>query len=88
MLDELSVDALRLRALRHHSVHQRLSEQHIDIRAGRVALYPVQLRYAWPSELDLMARIDSLRLREHYGGWCGETFTPASYRHVSVYAWA
>jgi len=48
-------------------------------------LYPVRLRYAWPSELNLMARLAGLRLRERWGGWRREPFTASSTRHISVY---
>ena len=44
------------------------------------------LRYAWPSELDLMARIAGLRLRERHGGWERRQFTAESRLHVSVWA--
>jgi hypothetical protein len=47
--------------------------------------YPVQLRYAWPSELDLMARLSGLQLRERWGGWRREPFAASSVKHVSVY---
>jgi hypothetical protein len=47
--------------------------------------YPVQIRYAWPSELDLMARLAGLRLRQRWGGWRRESFTASSTSHVSVY---
>jgi hypothetical protein len=47
--------------------------------------YPVQIRYAWPSELDLMARLAGLRLRQCWGGWRRERFTASSTSHVSVY---
>ena len=36
-------------------------------------------------ELDLMARLAGLRLRERWGGWCREPFTASSTSHVSVY---
>ena len=42
-------------------------------------------RYAWPAELDLMARIAGLRLRERWGGWNREPFTSDSIFHVSVW---
>ena len=50
-----------------------------------IRLYPVEIRYAWPSELDLMARLAGLRLRERWGGWSGESFDASSGTHVSVY---
>ena len=49
-------------------------------------LFPIVCRYAWPSELDLMARIAGLRLNERWAGWEREPFTATSKRHVSVYA--
>lgn len=42
-------------------------------------------RLAWPSELDLMARLAGLRLSERWAGWNREPFVAASTQHVSVY---
>jgi hypothetical protein len=53
--------------------------------AGGVAVDPPALRHIWPSELDLMARLAGLRLRERWGGWSGEPFDGRSLRYVSVY---
>jgi hypothetical protein len=50
-----------------------------------VRLVPGVLRYAWPAELDLMARMAGLRLRERWGGWRREPFTADSPTHVPVY---
>ena len=47
--------------------------------------FPIVCRYAWPSELDLMARIAGLRLVERWGGWAREPLTAASRNCVSVY---
>jgi len=43
-------------------------------------------RYVWPSELDLMARIAGMALRERFGDWNREPFTNESRKHVSVWA--
>ncbi len=43
-------------------------------------------RYVWPSELDLMARLAGLELRDRWGGWRREPFTAASRTHVSVWS--
>ena len=43
------------------------------------------LRYVWPAELDLMARIAGMRLRARWGGWKREPFTRSSRTHVSVW---
>jgi SAM-dependent methyltransferase len=42
-------------------------------------------RYVWPSELDLMARLAGMRLRERWGDWNREPFTSESAKHVSVW---
>jgi hypothetical protein len=70
---------------RHDPVAQRLDETHVVLGAQGVGLFPIVCRYAWPSELDLMARIAGLRLRDRWGGWNGEPFTRDSRAHVSVY---
>jgi SAM-dependent methyltransferase len=66
-------------------VTQRLSGQHYDIENGRIEASPIELRYAWPAELDLMARLAGMRLEERWAGWDGEPFTGLSPAHVSVY---
>jgi SAM-dependent methyltransferase len=66
-------------------VTQRFSSQHFVFADGRVESFPVELRYAWPAELDLMARIAGLSLEHRWAGWKGEPFTSLSRGHVSVY---
>jgi SAM-dependent methyltransferase len=84
--EAVGVDSVRLDVARHDPVSQQLYESHVTISAAGVRLNPIVTRYAWPSELDLMARIAGLRLRERWGGWQREPFTAASRAHVSVYA--
>jgi SAM-dependent methyltransferase len=67
-------------------VTQRFSSQHYVFDEGRVETYPVEFRYAWPSELDLMARLAGLALQNRWAGWQREPFTSVSPAHVSVYA--
>jgi SAM-dependent methyltransferase len=66
-------------------VTQRLTSHHFVISEERIGSYPVEGRYAWPSELDLMARLAGLSLRERWSGWKREPFTSVSRSHVSVY---
>jgi SAM-dependent methyltransferase len=66
-------------------VSQRFSSQHYVFAEDGVQTYPVELRYAWPSELDLMARVAGLTLQNRWGGWQREPFTSLSRAHVSVY---
>jgi SAM-dependent methyltransferase len=66
-------------------VTQRASSQHFVFEDGRVQAFPVDFRYAWPAELDLMARVAGLTLRDRWAGWGREPFTALSGSHVSVY---
>lgn len=83
--EAIEVDSVRLDVLRHDPVKQITEESHVSISAAGIHLNPVVQRYAWPSELDLMARIAGLRLKARWGGWNGEPFTSSSSLHVSVY---
>jgi SAM-dependent methyltransferase len=76
---------VRLDVGRHDPVAQILDESHVTLTASGIRLGPIVARYAWPSELDLMARLAGLRLHERWGGWSQEPFTADSRRHVSVY---
>jgi SAM-dependent methyltransferase len=66
-------------------VTQRFSSQHFYIVDGKVEAFPVEFRYAWPAELDLMARLAGLQLEHRWAGWHKEPFTAVSPAHVSVY---
>ncbi len=52
---------------------------------GRFESSSIPFRYVWPAELDLMARIAGMRLRERWAGWEREPFTSESGSHVSVW---
>jgi SAM-dependent methyltransferase len=81
----LDTGEVMLDAARHDPIAQRIQASHVVITEEATKLYPVNLRYAFPSELDLMARLAGLELKERWGGWRKEEFTPGSQRHVSVY---
>jgi SAM-dependent methyltransferase len=66
-------------------VTQRFSSQHFYIVDGRLEAFPVEFRYAWPAELDLMARLAGMRLENRWAGWEREPFTDVSRSHVSVW---
>src|SRR5262249_963591 len=83
----MGVDGLQPEAPVPDPLTQQVRSQHVVLSSGGGAqLYPVQLRYAWPSELDLMARLADLRLRDRWDGWDKGPFTASSTSHVSVYA--
>jgi hypothetical protein len=67
--EQIEVDEVRLDVARHDPVTQVLEESHVILTRDGVRLNPIVTRYAWPSELDLMARIAGLRLKERWGSW-------------------
>ena len=83
--EALAVNKVWLDVGRHDPVRQRLEESHVVLSREGVRVFPIVTRYAWPSELDLMARIAGLRLKNRWAGWNREPFTSTSSAHVSVY---
>ena len=83
--ESIRVDEVRLDVLRHDMATQMIEESHVSLSSAGVRLNPVVQRYAWPSELDLMARIAGLSLKSRWGGWNREPFNSNSSAHVSVY---
>ncbi|MDQ3956905.1 MAG: class I SAM-dependent methyltransferase [Actinomycetota bacterium] len=83
--EAIGVDEVWLDVGRHDPAAQRLDESHIRITQEGILLQPIVARYVWPSELDLMARIAGLRLKERWANWKREPFDSKSTAHVSVY---
>lgn len=81
----LSDTAVDMEFLLHDPVEQAVTYQRVTFDEHGTTLRPLRLRYCWPSELDLMARLAGLRLRERCTDWDHSPFTAASRRHVSVY---
>ena len=65
--------------------NQGLVSHHFTLRDGQIAQRSIPFRYVWPAELDLMAQIAGMRLRDRFGGWRREPFTAASTSHVSIW---
>jgi SAM-dependent methyltransferase len=66
-------------------VNQGLISHHFQVIDGRVEKSSGPFRYVWPAELDLMAELAGMRLRERWAGWKREPFTSNSRQHVSVW---
>lgn len=81
----VGADEAVLECSRHDPVRQRIDSQNVVMRESGARLYPVSIRYAWPPELDLMARLAGLRLRERWADWSRSPFNARSGGHVSVY---
>ena len=83
--DELAGERILLSVSVSDRASQQLRTRHIAIEPHGITSYPVKLRYAWPSELDLMGRLAGLDLAERYAGWAGQPFTSHSPSHISVW---
>jgi SAM-dependent methyltransferase len=66
-------------------VTQRAVSHHLSIVDGELDRWSMPFRYVWPSELDLMAQLAGMSLRERWGDWNSEPFTSESRKHVSVW---
>ena len=80
-----NVSATRLGFDEYDVVSQGLISHHYSVADGKFTVSSVPFRYVWPSELDLMARLAGMMLRERWSGWKREPFTSASTKHVSVW---
>lgn len=76
---------VRLDASRHDPANQLVTGQTVTLTSAGVQLYPVRIRYAWPSEVDLMARLAGLELAHRWDNWQRAPFTATAGKHVSVY---
>lgn len=81
----LDMTTVWLEAALHDPVRQLFEFQRIRITQDGVRMVPLPMRYAWPSEMDLMARLAGLSLRDRWGGWDRRPFDASSKMHVSVY---
>jgi SAM-dependent methyltransferase len=64
---------------------QGLTSHHFEVVDGRLERFSAPFRYVWPSELDLMAQLAGMTLRERWSGWNREPFISESKTHVSVW---
>lgn len=82
----VTTDLVELDVGHHDAASQRVVSQKVVFNDGKVGLYPLQIRYVWPSEMDLMAQLAGLRLRERWSNWKRESFGSESTKHISIYA--
>jgi hypothetical protein len=70
----------------HNAVEQSVVSHHVRrLEDGTTVVLPVVVRYAWPAEMDLMARLAGLTLEARWGWYDKRPFTEQSLQHVSVY---
>jgi SAM-dependent methyltransferase len=64
---------------------QGLTSHHFVVVDGKLEQVSVPFRYVWPAELDLMAELAGMSLRERWSDWTREPFTSESEKHISVW---
>jgi SAM-dependent methyltransferase len=64
---------------------QGLTSHHFVVVDGKLEQVSVPFRYVWPAELDLMAELAGMSLRERWRDWKREPFTSESEKHISVW---
>ena len=85
VVNKLDKDQLWIEAVAHDPVTQRIDAQRVRFSSDGFALKPLPMRYAWPAEIDLMAKLAGLERVARWGSWTRDPFTPDSKMHVSVY---
>jgi SAM-dependent methyltransferase len=81
----VELDEVEIEVSQHDALAQRTHSHHLIVREDGVRLFPVRIRYAYPSELDLMARLAGMRLRERWADWDRSPLTTTSQKHISVW---
>jgi hypothetical protein len=64
--------------------NQGLGSHHFDTVDGRLERFSEPCRYVWPAELDVMAQLARMGLRERWAGWRRKPLTTDSHTHVSI----
>jgi hypothetical protein len=64
---------------------QQLVSHHYWVVDDRIERFSPPFRYVWPSELDLMAQLADMTLRERWSSWTRDPFTNESREHISVW---
>ena len=64
---------------------QEYRGHYVEFTDGTGQYVTIPYRYVWPAELDLMAQLAGLRLRDRWAGWNREPFTTDSRSHVSIW---
>jgi SAM-dependent methyltransferase len=82
---QVGSDSVAFEVSEHDIATQTVRSAHVIVTETGNQIFPVTIRYAWPSELDLMARLAGLELEARWSSWSHEPFGSASTGHVSVW---
>ena len=82
---DVGENRVKIDVSRHDPLRQLVTSQHVILTENGARLYPVTIRYTWPSELDMMARVAGMKLVDRWGNWERGSFSSDSGKHISVY---
>ncbi|MCH0541483.1 class I SAM-dependent methyltransferase [Streptomyces sp. MUM 203J] len=85
VVESINPSSVGLWAVDYNPVDQTMFTQQVLLEDGSVTVAPVRMRYASPSELDLMARMADLELCHRWADWRRSPITSSSQSHISVY---
>jgi SAM-dependent methyltransferase len=85
VVQRIDVDGVVLFVSTNDPVAQKVEAAHVHLAKDGTAVYPLRIRYASPAELDLMAKMVGLRLRERWADWRRSPLAAESRRQISVY---
>lgn len=78
-------EGLALVVAQDDPVTQRMQTVELHLGGSELRTLPMNHRYVWPSEMDLMARLAGFTLEHRWSSWRRERFTATSTQHVSIY---
>jgi SAM-dependent methyltransferase len=78
-------DVVMLRCGVLDPVQQLIETQQVELSPQGIKLRPNRLRFIYPAEMDLMARLAGLRLRERWSDWSGAPFRASSTTQIAIY---
>lgn len=82
----VTADQVVVEVSRHDPAAQRVDLQNVRLRQGEpVSLFPTQVHYLWPEQLDQLAAKCGFQLTERYSDWAGSSFAPTADKHISIY---
>ena len=84
-VEKIDVNEVRTGFAQLDPVTQTIKSQTVVVKNGQTVSYPVYLRYCWPGELNLMARLAGLVLEDRWSDWSKTEFTSDSEMLISVY---
>lgn len=85
VVKELSRQGMHVMAGRHDAGAQYIRLRHMFFGEGGIQTLPADVRYIWPSELQLMGRLAGFEVEATYGDWDRSTYSSESPCFIVVF---